>query len=98
LASTVVLRKGSDESVVIPDERVASGWSAKAELTQYPGGPVLQEWTSSAGTAVVEPGQVVLLCNKTSSWSGWTSGEVDVHLRGPSGTRLVIGPIRVRLR
>lgn len=97
MASTVLLRRGSDESVVIPDERVQAGWSARAELTEYPNGPALQEWSDRAGTAVVEPGQIVLLCNHTSTWT-WSLGEVDVYLRGPQGQRVVVGPVRLRLR
>lgn len=95
--ATVVLRRGSDESVVIPDERVAVGWSARAELRQYPGGPALQEWSTRSGTAVVEAGQVALLCNRTDSWT-WSQGEVDVYLRSPAGVHLVAGPVRMRLR
>ena len=97
MTSSVVLRRGSDESVVIPDERVQPGWEARAVLRQYPDGPVLETWSSRDGSAVVEAGQVVLLCDRLSGAS-WSSGEVDVHLRAPDSTRIVVGPVRVRLR
>lgn len=96
--ATVVIRRGDDSPIHVPHDGVAPGWSVHAELREYPRGPAKQMWDSADGSAVIEDGEVVLLCDRIGDNPGWTRGEVFVALTEPSGARRALDPFPVRLR
>ncbi len=97
MAGSVLLRRGDDSPIHVPVDRLDAGWSARAELREYPTGPVRESWNTGTGSAVIEGGELLLLTDRLGD-ANWTLGEVTVHLTDPSGARTVLDPIRVRLR
>ncbi len=97
MSSTILLRRNDDSPIHVPHDRLDAGWSARAELREFPTGPVLEQWSTGAQSAVIEGGELLLLTDRISN-PQWTLGEVTVHLTDPSGARTVLDPIRVRLR
>ncbi len=96
MAGSVLLRRGDDSPIHVPVDRLDAGWSARADLREYPTGPAVESWSTGAGSAVIENGELLLLTDRLSD--GWSCGEVTVHLTDPQGARTVLDPIRVRLR
>ncbi len=96
--AALVLSKGSDRAVHLPIPDVGPGWSAVAVVREWPDqDPPVHQWRTQDGSAVVESDELVLLMDRSSSWT-WRSGELTASLTAPDGSRDVTDPIRVRLR
>ncbi len=94
--ATVLLRRNDDSPIHIPFDRIDGGWSVRAELREWPAGPVKESWSTGGQSAVIERGEIVLLADRLQG--DWSLGEVTVTLTDPSGATLVLDPLRVRLR
>lgn len=77
-----------------------TGWTAKMQIRDSPGGTLLQTLTTSDSTIVLGGAagtiRLVLAAAVTSAWT-WRTGVYDLELTNPSAavTRLLQGPVTV---
>lgn len=87
--SDLVIYAGDDRPIQWPltdtEDRSldVTGWSARAQVRAYPGAPVMHEWSTQNGRAVLAAGSVTLLVDDSGSWP-WVSGQYDLFLSDPS--------------
>ncbi len=96
MGSTILLRRNDDSPIHVPFDRIDGGWSVRAELREWPDGPVREAWTMGDGSALIERGEIVLLTDRLRG--NWTLGELNVLLVDPTGAKTALDPMRVRLR
>lgn len=94
--ATVVIQAGDDTSVLVPVAG-AVGYTARAVAREWAGGPALQTWSTSNGTAVIDSDGCHLLVDGAENWA-WSRGELDVQLTASDGSTEVAGPYLVRVR
>ena len=95
LRQNVRVYRGDDRAPVIATT-VPFNAAMRAEVRPYPDGPVLQRWATTDGSAAVEDGATVLLCDDSDTWS-WRTGEYRLWRDYPDGSQTLeaLGSFRV---